>query len=862
MKKLVACIIISCCLFTVMGQNRLRGIITAIDSLHKRQSAEKLYLQLDKPYYAIGDTMRFKAYLMYEALLPSTQSGLFYVELINDSSRVVKRQTIMLRKGMAWGDIVIRKTWYQGNYTLRAYTNWMRNLGEEQFFTRQITIIPADNKYWLVNERLTVDPGKNVNLSLKFSDLLHRNMGFRDMQLSVLQKENILLKNKTSTGALGELDFKFSLPEKLTDGPLSVLAEDISKGGGQRTIVIPIQLNRPENIDLQFMPEGGKMVAGIKTKIGFKAINEAGMGAAITGKIVNNKQQQVAVFQSTHKGMGRFELTPQAGDSYTAMVALPNDSVKNYPLPAVNASGIALKVNAGQNDSLEVALTASPDLLNKPGAYYLIAEERDKVCYAENIFFNSATIYKKIANTVFATGAVKFVLFDADNRPVAQRMAFVDHEDLLNINLATNKQTYATRDSVGLLLTITNAVGKPVQGNFSLAVTDDSQVKPFDSDAENIVSRVLLNHDIKGNIEDPGYYFNKEHADRSAARDNLLLTQGWIDYDWRPAFEPPKNPEYEAETEFKVRGRASDVLGLPVNNTEITLTSIGPKISMTTQTGKGGRFVFSGFPRLDTIGFLIKPVRTFNIGLKIDEFVPPEFTPIKNPPMPWYINSDSTIISYVNKKQAEADESIDRGKSKMLKEVKIDDKKIEPTIMVLKMDEEAVRNARPGRKTINLYDLIIFTYKIHLEPGFGLLVDGKPQHEVLHNDYWLEQNNTEDIKGLSVVSKKGRHTVLVTTNTGTGEVISGTKGYAYRPMPISWPHRFYSPRYTVKSPAAVKDTRSTIYWEPDIETHASGKIKGFFFTADQPGTYTMIVEGTDMNGNFGYTRQQIKIIKK
>src|ERR1700744_5870140 len=123
MKKLItlSLALVCCCFFKTSAQG-VRSIIAAIDSFHKRQPIEKLYLHLDKPYYAIGDTMRFKAYLLNESLSASLKSGIMYVELINDSSRVCKRQTILVKNGLAWGDIVIKKTWYPGNYTMRAYT--------------------------------------------------------------------------------------------------------------------------------------------------------------------------------------------------------------------------------------------------------------------------------------------------------------------------------------------------------------------------------------------------------------------------------------------------------------------------------------------------------------------------------------------------------------------------------------------------------------------------------------------------------------------------------------------------------------------------------------------------------------------
>ena len=66
--------------------------------------------------------------------------------------------------------------------------------------------------------------------------------------------------------------------------------------------MIPVPLNRPENTDLQFMPEGGYLVAGIPSRIGFKAIVEDGRGTALEGKILNSRLQEVAGFKSVHKG--------------------------------------------------------------------------------------------------------------------------------------------------------------------------------------------------------------------------------------------------------------------------------------------------------------------------------------------------------------------------------------------------------------------------------------------------------------------------------------------------------------------------------------------------------------------------------
>jgi hypothetical protein len=856
--------IMLCSFISISAQNTdhasLRSVISAVDNLQRRRPADKLYLHLDKPYYVPGDTMRFKAYLLDEKLWSNTHSGLFYVELINDSSRVIKRQTIMLFNGVAVGDIVLKKTLYPGNYIMRAFTNWMRNFSEEHFFTRQITIAPAIRQYWLVSKQVTLK-NKNVNLALQLTDLEHKNIGFKDVQFSILQGTSTLLKNKIKTDGYGKLAINFDLPVKLNNKPLTLLIEDLSKEG--KKITVPIQLNQPENTDLQFMPEGGNLIAGIITRIGFKAIGEDGKSVAISGKVYDSQQQQVAVFKSAHKGMGSFILKPQIGEKYTAKITLPDDSVKSYPLPTVNETGIALKVEVGKTDSISLTLSATANLLTGGTIYYLIGLAREKVCYGATIVFKGKDNYKIIPKSIFPTGIVKFVLFDANNRPVTQRLVFIDHDDLLRIAITQNKESYLLRDSIAMQLSVMDGSGNPVTGNFSLAVTDDKQVKADDEDAENIASHMLLNADLNGNIEQAGYYFNKEHADRIDALDKLMLTQGWAGYDWKPAFGEPEELPYVAETKFTARGRVSNILGLPINNTEIMLISSHPQLFLTTRSNMHGRFEFSDFPLMDTMNFHIQAKRGFNVGVLMDAFIPPEIIPAKFEPTPWYVNTDSTFSGYMNNniRKAESEESLNLGKSKLLKEVVIKGRRPEPPgVVALLMTEEDLRNARATKKSLSLLKLLHQKF-----PGVlagGVLVDGRtpdvgwgPTPEG-----FLSQVNTDDIKGFTVIKYKKSLSVRVTSNAGNGEILSGIYGYAYRPMPISWPHRVYSPRYTVKTPGNVKDMRSTIFWAGNITTDSLGKAAGSFYSADMPGAYTVIVQGADLNGNIGYQRQKIKIV--
>ncbi|WP_223653069.1 TonB-dependent receptor plug domain-containing protein [Hymenobacter psoromatis] len=106
---------------------------------------EKAYLHLDRPAYGTGETIWFSAYVV-DALRhqPDTLSKVLHVDLLSPQRLVVARRTLRLAGGRGYGDIELGDTLAAGTYLLRAYTDWMRNAGNgEYFFERQLQVWPA-----------------------------------------------------------------------------------------------------------------------------------------------------------------------------------------------------------------------------------------------------------------------------------------------------------------------------------------------------------------------------------------------------------------------------------------------------------------------------------------------------------------------------------------------------------------------------------------------------------------------------------------------------------------------------------------------------------------------------------------------
>ena len=658
----------------------LSKLIALSDSAIKKQSPEHLYLQFDKPYYAIGDTMWYKAYLLNSAsLTASGKSGILYIDLANDSNKVIRRHRILVQNGTGWGNIGLNdKEFTTGAYHIKAYTQWMRNQGADYFFNKRFEVSGAPENFLLVDAKfkeILANGERKLTAKLLFNDREKIPYAVKPLQIQLLDGSRHIFKQIAQTGIDGSLNVNFNLPTK--PGHLSIVVENEQQR--QRTI-IPVMLEHPENTDVQFLPEGGNLVAGLKTHIGFKAVGENGRGGYISGIIINKEQQQIAAFSALHNGIGSFELAVKAGEIYIAKVNLPGGPTKLYPLPAVKNSGTVLQVvNKAGLDSVQITAAIAGERDKTDQSYFLVGKARGIVFYAAIITFGKEnTVKRTIAKSLFPSGITHFTLMTIGRQPLNERLVFINHQDNLQIQLTAGKPEFKTRDSATVKIKVTDTNGSSVAGNFSVAVTDDDQVKT-DSLNENIISRMLLTADLKGYVEQPGYYLQNTSQSYQAL-DDLLLTQGWIGYHWKEVFDPPAII-YQPEKDFRVTGSVVNVFNKLVKGTHVLLFSKSPAILMDTITDNGGRFVYNIFPRVDTPVFVLTAVnkngKSFNVNIKVDEIAPPiSVEPPEPVSLPWYVNSDTTLLSFTkNKALARRLEAEGYG-GHTLKEVKIRAKKI------------------------------------------------------------------------------------------------------------------------------------------------------------------------------------------
>jgi hypothetical protein len=896
---------------TAQDTASVKKLIRIAEDYRARFPAEKLYLQFDRPNYTTYDTIWFKASLFNAATYsPSRLSSKVYIELINDSSVVVNRFAIPMAVGLGQGHIVLDEKIKDGTYTVRAYTNWMQNFGDDAYFSKQFYVgKPSAQGSWLVDEQhsiKTVPQGSEVNLALKLTTLTKAVVPYRDIELRLTEGKKTLFKNNFITSDGGNITANFILPKKAESRKLSLLITDKTNKNKYSFPFYPG--GTLQDIDLQFMPEGGNLVNGLSSRVAFKAIGEDGLGTAVNGKILSNSGREISSFTTSHKGMGSFFIMPQAGETYTADYNL-NGVSHSVPLPAAQPAGLGLRVdNLSSPDSVYVYIRATPVVATANKSYSLIIQSAGEIYLGLSFKISRGYTNIHLAKSNMMSGIVGFTIVDAENKPLCERRIFIDHHDRLNLEITEAQPRYQLKDSIALNLNVCDVNGAPVIGSFAVAVTDDSFIST-DPLADNIVSRLLLTSELKGYVETPGWYFTSGDANTATALDNLMLAQGWTAFDWDKALQAtPLQPKFKPEPDNRLTGNLRNLFNKPAKDSKINLFSVSKKygvIVLDTISDAKGEFIFDNLPLVDSISYTLrvnnKKDKASTADINLNLFNPPKVTDNDIRVMPWYAHSsDSLMLRYFNRPQPERVAGIDMSqvKGKLLKEVSI--KAHKPYVQAGGMTGSLVKEiteaelVEAGKMT--LYDLLSRKFRgfglsaLYKESLFGkptmhdrpalvrgmdmiydIIVDGlgssvvygststvdTPVGDVQGMIDLMRYIGADDVKDIKIAEGL-KVFITVTTRSGNSYYTRTSPNVmAYRPVPYCLPRQFYRPRYTVNNTAPTVP-RPTIHWEPNLITDKNGKAVLSFFAADKPGTYTVIIEGTDMNGNFG--RQTGKIV--
>jgi len=158
---------------------------------------EVAYVHLNKSVYIKGEDVGFNAYIFDKNTKKlSKKTTNLYCVISDDNNRIVKKQLVKVKNGIASGLFKLDSLFTSGDYTFKAYTNWMRNFKEQNFFTESIRIIDPSI------ESFVEDTPTNTEVDIQFlpesGHLLHNTIN----TVGVVLKNNLGFGIPKATGEI------------------------------------------------------------------------------------------------------------------------------------------------------------------------------------------------------------------------------------------------------------------------------------------------------------------------------------------------------------------------------------------------------------------------------------------------------------------------------------------------------------------------------------------------------------------------------------------------------------------------------------------------------------------------------------
>lgn len=732
---------------------------------------EKLYLHVDKDTYVAGEDIWFSAYLL-DAMnhRKDSISRTIYVELFNQAKTLLQRRVIYSSDGLSHGDFHLFDTLTQGSYSIRAYTNYMKNVGEDFFFEKEISVINFDKKH----------KSKNSSVS---------------------------------------------------------------------------------STDLQFFPEGGDMLTDVENQIAFKAADQNGRGIFVEGDVVDETGTVVTSFKSEHNGMGMLRFIPSLNHKY---VARTKNSGRTVALPAALQKGYILRI---LDMGADIKITAYSNLKKfspDPCIIYLVAQTRGTACYAARGEIINTALITKIPKSKLPTGITQITLFNGEGVPQCERLIFINHQDALTVSVKPDLRTYTKKKAVTIDIAVKRKGGTAAKGFFSLAVVDDARIST--EAPRTIVTNLLLTSDLKGYIEDPGYYLKDTIQQTKHHLDLLMMTHGWRRFTWKAMLQENTDPpKYYNENGIVISGKVLKALSKkPSINSDVKIFT-QQKDFLILKTDSLGRFYTDELFLNDSSQLMIQTDnakgKQSDLQLTLDPFnVSP---PLNYKTMTTEAERSDSLSYFITTRN---NPLTAQGKTTVLKEVEVKATRIkeESNFKLYGIPDETINMKDIPQGYTNILQAIQGRVAGVMVSGNSVSIRGGGTPLFLLNGMQVDQDvitstlNVNDVESIDIL--KGASAAIYGGRGGNGVIAINTKkGYVYHAPSVGihtmkYPgyykaKEFYSPNYDVASePRDTLDVRNTLYWNPSIKTDSNGKAQIRFFTSNVSSAYKIIVEGISEDG--------------
>jgi hypothetical protein len=616
----------------------------------------------------------------------------------------------------------------------------------------------------------------------------------------------------------------------------------------------PIEAVPAGTIDL--FPEGGNLVNGIFSQIGFK-ISTFGRPVSGKGYIIDENNDTAARFEPFKFGLGSFYFTPDIQHRYKAIYVFNDNSFISKSLPQIFAEGFVMHLD---DESQKIKITVRTNNQASSEVYLIAQNHQASKAAKQSSVANGVAIFS-IDKTDLGPGVSQLTVFNQSRQPVCERLFFIKPSQETIVNATPSKETYTNREKVSLSISSSSSI----ETDLSISVFQLDSLQ--NSDEHNINSYFWLESELSGKIENPQFYLAGESEEIKKATDHLMLTHGWRRFNWDNVLDQSTAAKFQTEDlgQMIVCRVTDPVTGQPVKGVKIFMS-----IPETTYKLFPGISNDSGIVRIRANEYfgkgemILQTVeRRDNYKIEVIKPFSDQFTKVSNEPLILQETKKTLLENYSIGMQSQyiyTGDSIQKFSVPALKDslpffgrgqvsYLLDDYTRFTTME--EVLREYVREVNVGVRGGNLkFKLLNEVQHEYFSDNILVLIDGVPlpdpdkmfavdpmkirRIDIFPRSYVL---GTSLFFGLANFStyKENHENIDIDPKA----VVLDYEGLQIK-------REFYSPDYsnTELWKSRIPDLRNTLYWSPNIANNQ----KVQFYTGDNKGKFLIVIQGMTKEG--------------
>lgn len=657
----------------------------------------------------------------------------------------------------------------------------------------------------------------------------------------------------------------------LKAGNLTVLPLYISAKQNANTsheIVVNAQPVDTAHPVIEIFPEGGSLISGADNLVVIKIHDKNGRPITTKGMIKDNRNNNVTSFATGADGMGKFVYSPSWFRKYGVWLQNKTGYDSVTVLPSINFYAGRLSVNSIDNSNIKATVMLEDSIFSPSYTSYVIGIAKDSVCF---VAVGKGMYELNISVSNFPQSVAQLLLYNDRNELLSERDIYISKQNA-SLTVTTDKQTYAARENVKLNIAVADASGKPLLSSLTVTVTDKRIAD---------ISKAATANAMNADTSDIALIAQTGTLKNFLAK-NKSISQAYKIQD----------------STFTISGAIKNSKNAPIAKTAISIMTKDKDMNfLQDTTNDAGEFSIDMPFFYDSTKFTIQLNNSKESNKENTIMLNPPLFPVMQTPL--YVKQQfATIKPALAAIKTSYDSIVFQNGKGWLPPVNVNttiDKKSkskedrDPGLLTQKALIEGGYN--------NVGNAVLRSGKFHLLQGYliaggsnAFVPSAQDEPLVIMDGVWiqlsgndaadekspvlgflksLDPRNIEYIKLLSgpeagIYGVRSGHGVIEIHTAN--RIINDVAGPGLKTI---YPQGFYRPRFFPMPDYSNHDIKyadthdmrtTTIYWNGDIVTDATGKTSLQFFTADIPAQYVITVSGVTANGE--HLHQSIVIDRK